>query len=291
LLLLLTYDHVDLLGVSITPADTLLEGAVPATRKLLDLAGRSDVTVAAGTLEGPNPFPIEWRLDCLKVNNLPLLNRETEPRAPLSDLPGQEFLARSVLDADEPVTMLVTGPLTNLAWALDHHPQVEERIDEVVWMGGALEVRGNVQVEGHDRSAEWNVFWDPPSAARVFDSDLPIRMFPLDATDRVPVTDDFRRAFGPHADRPLAAAAGTMWAMTSGWEIDTGLAYFCWDTLTTASLAAPGVTTYREVRCEVVVDGPSEGRTMITPDGRPVTAAAEPDAERFYAHCLETLTR
>jgi len=52
LLLLLSYDHVDLLGISITPADTLIEAALPATRKILDLAGRSDVTVAAGTLEG-----------------------------------------------------------------------------------------------------------------------------------------------------------------------------------------------------------------------------------------------
>ena len=49
LLLLLTYD-IDLLGISITPADTLLEGAVPSTRKILDLAGRSAITVAAGTL-------------------------------------------------------------------------------------------------------------------------------------------------------------------------------------------------------------------------------------------------
>ena len=63
LLLLLSYDDVDLLGISVTPADTLIEAAVPATRKILDLGGRSDVPVAGGTLEGRHPFPMEWRVE------------------------------------------------------------------------------------------------------------------------------------------------------------------------------------------------------------------------------------
>jgi purine nucleosidase len=45
------------------------------------------------------------------------------------------------------------------------------------------------------------------------------------------------------------------------------------------------------VTCDVVTEGPSEGRSVLTPDGRPVKAAVEVDAERFYAHCLETLRR
>ncbi|MBI2238310.1 MAG: nucleoside hydrolase, partial [Actinobacteria bacterium] len=223
LLLLLTYDDVDLLGISITPADTLIEAAVSVTRKILDLAGRSDVAVAAGTLEGPNPFPYAWRLDCMKVDDLPVLNQRPETAAPVSDLSGQEFLARALMEARDPITLLMTGPLTNLAWALDHHPEVEAKIDELVFMGGALEVPGNVREPGHDRSAEWNIYWDPAAAKRVFDSDLSLTMFPLDATDRVPVTEEFRRAFGSQYRHALSAAAGTIWAMTSGWELATGL--------------------------------------------------------------------
>ena len=46
--------------------------------------------------------------------------------------------------------------------------ELQGRVDELIWMGGALEVEGNVQQPGHDGSAEWNVYWDPPAARRVF---------------------------------------------------------------------------------------------------------------------------
>jgi purine nucleosidase len=291
LLMLLSYDHIRLLGISITPADTLIEGALPATRKILGLAGRSDVVVAGSTLEGPNPFPLSWRLDCLKVNDLPVLNQQPEMTAPAGDVPGQQLLAETLKRAAEPVTLLMTGPLTNLAWALEHHPEVEGKIEEVVFMGGALEVEGNVRQPGHDGTAEWNLYWDPPAAKRVFDSSLPLTMFSLDVTDRLPVTDEFRWAFGRQYEYPFSAAAGTMWAMTSGWELATGLPYFCWDTLTTSYLSVPGLCTFREVGCDVVPEGPSQGRTMVTPDGRPVKVAADVDAGRFYQHCLDTLKR
>jgi purine nucleosidase len=68
-----------------------------------------------------------------------------------------EFMARLLLEASERVTMLVTGPLTTVAAALAAAPTIEQKIDEVVWMGGALDVAGNVDpmVEpGHDMSAE-----------------------------------------------------------------------------------------------------------------------------------------
>jgi purine nucleosidase len=291
LLMLLSYDDIALLGISITPADTVLEGAVPATRKILGLGGRSDVVVAGGTLEGPNPFPLSWRLDSLKVNDLPVLNQYPEITAPESDLPGQELLAETLKRASEPVTLLMTGPLTNLAWALDRHPEVEAKIEEVVFMGGAVDVGGNVQELGHDGTAEWNIYWDPPAAKRVFDSKVPLTMFSLDVTNRLPVTEEFRRAFGRQYQYPFSAAAGTLWAMTSGWELATGLPYFCWDTLTTSYLSAPELCTFREVECDVVSEGPSQGRTVATRGGRPVKVAVDVDADRFYQHCLETLKR
>jgi purine nucleosidase len=292
LLLLLSYDDVDLLGVSVTPADTMIEAAVPATRKILDLAGRSDVPVGAGTLEGEHPFPPSWRMDAYRVNNFPVLNqRSGEPLAPLSDVSGQELMATTLAGSNEPVTVLMTGPLSNLAWALERGPAVSDRIAEVIVMGGALEVAGNVNVPGHDGTAEWNVYWDPPAAGRVWDSEVPITLFSLDATDQVPVTEEFARAFGPQHRHPLSAAAGSLLALAAAWErIDEdGLPFCCWDSLATSSLGRPDLCTYREVRCEIVLEGPSEGRTLLSRDGRPVRAADVVDAGGFYAHCLETL--
>src|SRR5438093_11375345 len=104
--MLVSYNDIDLLGISITPADTLPEAAVPATRKILDLGGRSDVPVAGGTLEGRHPFPLEWRVDAYRVNDLPVLNqREGEPEAPEADVPGPELMARTLAGGPEPGTV------------------------------------------------------------------------------------------------------------------------------------------------------------------------------------------
>lgn len=56
-------------------------------------------------------------------------------------------------------------------------------------------------------------------------------------------------------------------------------------------LSRPDLCTYREVRCDIITAGPGEGRTLVTPEGRTVTAAQEVDARSFYTHCLETLRR
>lgn len=56
-MLLLTMDHIELLGVVVTPADCYVQPAVSATRKILDLMGFSHIPVAESTVRGINPFP------------------------------------------------------------------------------------------------------------------------------------------------------------------------------------------------------------------------------------------
>lgn len=292
LLLLLGYENVDILGISVTPADCFAEAAVPATRRILDLAGRADIVTAGATLEGPNPFPDDWRLDSFKIEAFPIFNQTGTITAPLAEETGQHLLARTILDNEEPVTLLMTGPLTNLAWALEKEPAIEQNISELVWMGGALDVPGNVDEAGHDGTAEWNVYWDPAAAKRVWESDLDITMFPLDATNIVPVTDEFLRRIGRQYEYVHSRAAGNMWALTAAHEKRTGEDYYFWDTLTTSYLAAPELCGFREVRCDIVRDGPSQGRTVVTESGRLVKAAVSlVDAADFYDHVLETLRR
>ncbi|HLF00963.1 MAG TPA: nucleoside hydrolase, partial [Anaerolineales bacterium] len=168
-MLLMAMDHVDVKGVVITPADTYIKPAVSATRKILDLMGRADVPVAESTVRGLNPFPRAFRRDTFSIDNFPILNERDEIRAPLVKEPGQNFMARVLRDAPEPVTILETGPLTTIAAALDIDPGVEKKIKEIIWMGGALNVSGNVDrimEGGQDGSMEWNVYWDPIGADR-----------------------------------------------------------------------------------------------------------------------------
>lgn len=82
------------------------------------------------------------------------------------------------LPAGEKVTLVPTGPLTNIALFLRVFPEMAERIEEIVLMGGAV-CGGNITETG-----EFNIYEDPEAAAIVFDSGLPIVMCALDATSK-----------------------------------------------------------------------------------------------------------
>lgn len=291
LLLLLTFSDVNLLGVTVTPANCLAGPGASVTRKILDFAGRCGVRTAAGSLHGVNPFPLAWRTDSLKVDELPILNRSPLVQAPLESLPAHEYMAKVLREAPEPVVILEIGPLTNVAWCLENHPELETKVAEIVFMGGALSVRGNVRRDHEYTRAEWNVYWDPPSARLVWRSTIPITLFPLDATNQVPVTSDFCRALGAQYDYSFSALAGTLWAMTFGTLESTDLPYFCWDSVATGYLSRPDLFEYREVRTAIECDGEHEGRVSATRMGRVVKAAVHVDALRFYEFCLESFRR
>ncbi|MHC5832171.1 MAG: nucleoside hydrolase, partial [Nostoc sp.] len=99
------------------------------------------------------------------------LNQSETITTPLVAETGQDFMIKVLQEASSPVTLMVTGPLTTVAVALDKAPEIEAKIHKIVWMGGALNVSGNVEKSlepGQDGSAEWNVYWDAISAARVW---------------------------------------------------------------------------------------------------------------------------
>jgi len=196
LLLLLTMEDVETLGVVVTPADCYIEPAVSATRKIMDLVDYPHIPVAASTVRGVNAFPRSLRQRSFQVDHLPILNeKETVATAPAGET-GQHYLVRALQETPDPVTLLVTGPLTTISAVLDADPAVERKIRRILWMGGALNVSGNVSrwVEsGQDGTAEWNVYWDPTAACRVWETDIAIVLCPLDVTRTVKVTSDFVR--------------------------------------------------------------------------------------------------
>ena len=86
------------------------------------------------------------------------------------------------------MTLLATGPLTNVAEALGRDPSLAGRLEMVYAMGGAVSVGGNVRLPGTGGKAEWNFFVDPRAARVVLSSGVPVTLVPLDATNRAPVT-------------------------------------------------------------------------------------------------------
>jgi purine nucleosidase len=287
-LLLMTMQHIQPLGIIVTPADCYIQPAVSATRKILDLVGCSSIPVAESTVRGINPFPRLYRRDSFIVDHLPILNERETITTPLIETPAQEFMVRVLQQANAPVTLLITGPMTTLATALDLAPEIETKIQQIVWMGGALNVAGNVEKSleaGQDGSAEWNVYWDAVAAHRVWQTQIPIVMCPLDLTNNVPVTSEFVQRIGKQRRYPLSDFAGQCYALVIPQD------YYFWDVLATAYLAHPEFYQLREWETEIITCGKSQGRTKISPGGRKIMAMERVDTEGFYDYILQQWQR
>jgi pyrimidine-specific ribonucleoside hydrolase len=173
LLLALASPELELRAVTTVAGNQTLEKTTRNALKVLELAGRSDIPLAAGA-DAPLRRRLRTAADVhgetgLDGSNLP------EPTTRPVDAHAAELLA----DAIEPGVVLVsTGPLTNVALLLERHPDVRDRLDRIVWMGGAIAL-GNVTP-----AAEFNAFVDPEAAAAVFTSGIPITMIGLDVTHK-----------------------------------------------------------------------------------------------------------
>jgi purine nucleosidase len=289
LMMLLAMPHIELTGVVVTPGDCFVGSGTSSSLKILRFFGRLDIAVSQGALHGVNPFPRAWRAHPYPIDALPILNENEELLPSPAPEPGHEFIARILREAPEPLTVLVTGPVTNLAAALAREPDLVAKIEEVVWMGGALRVEGNVRDYEHDSSAEWNAYWDPPATRSLWDSPASITLFPLDATNHVPVTRDFLQRLARQRRYPLSDLAGQCWALTLGAIPNYEYIYYMWDTLTTGYLGAPQLISFREVQTEAIAVGPSAGRIREVANGRLIRAADEVDVEGFLDYVLTLL--
>ncbi|SFL80490.1 nucleoside hydrolase [Salibacterium qingdaonense] len=98
-----------------------------------------------------------------------------EPEKTVDTRHAVDMTAEMLFQADEPITLVPTGPLTNIAWLLKRYPAVKKNIAGIVLMGGGS--YGN-----WSPAAEFNIYADPEAARIVFESGLPITMAGLDLT-------------------------------------------------------------------------------------------------------------
>lgn len=287
-ILLLTMEHIELLGVVVTPADCYIQPAVSATRKIMDLMGFSQIPVAQSTVRGINPFPYLYRRDSLIVDHLPILNQQEVIQTPLVRETGQDFMVRMLRSAPEPVTLLVTGPLTTVATALDIAPDAIAKIARIIWMGGALNVPGNVErglEPGQDGSAEWNVYWDAVSAGKIWEKSVEIIMCPLDLTNTVPLSLDLFKRIVQQRHYPISDLVGQCYALVVPQD------YYFWDVLATGYLGHPEFYQLQTWETEIITVGLSQGRTKVVTKGRKVYAMDQVDKEAFYNYILQQWAR
>lgn len=283
LLLLLQMPDVNLIGVGVTDADGYVDPASSASQKIIDRFGhdgRKPAAVAKSNSRPAHQFPKEWRLSAFSFDDFPILNEHGEPKTPLATKPAHLDMVDAIKQSATPVTLVMTGPLTDLARALTTDPSIAENIERLYWMGGAMNSQGNVAEPGQDGTVEWNAYWDGQAVKKVWDSPLKITMVGLDSTDQVPLTKELRTRWAKQRQYPALDLIGQGYSLVHSFEANS--TYYLWDVLTTLISNYPDLVDSIAVKSDVIDYAPSEGRTFITENGRDITFVTNVHAEAFF---------
>lgn len=175
LLMAFAAENIDVLAVTVVGGNQTLKKTLNNTQRILGFAGIS-CTIAAGCDE-----PLFRNLVVA-----PEVHGESGlegPEIPNFDLPVEEKHAIEIMkdiltESESPITLVATGPLTNVGLLIKTYPQIKDKISDIAIMGGAM-VGGN-----WSPSAEFNILVDPEAAKIVFESGIQIHMAGLDVTHK-----------------------------------------------------------------------------------------------------------
>jgi purine nucleosidase len=175
-------DEIEILGVTTVAGNVPLELTEINARLMCDIAGRGDIPVFAGCAK-----PMVRKLVTAEhVHGTTGINgiEVTEPRHPLQEQHAVDFIVDALKRADDDlITLVPTGPLTNIGMAIEKAPEILPKVKEIVLMGGAMRESGNISP-----SAEFNILVDPHAADIVFRCGRPITQIGLDASHQVLTT-------------------------------------------------------------------------------------------------------
>ncbi len=289
LMLALASPELAVLGVTTVSGNQTLEKTTANAIRVLDHLGNTTLPVAAGAprplVREPVAAPLVHGESGLDGPDLP------PPQRPPAEEHAIDWIARTLREHPTPVTLVPTGPLTNLALLLARYPELETRIERVVLMGGAIG-EGNVTP-----AAEFNVWADPEAARRVFSSSLAITMVGLDVTHRALITQ-------AHVERLAGAGtAGRLAADLFGFYGQHHRRHYGWegspvhDAVAVAHVIDASLLETR--RCGVRIDtGPelSRGRTYADLWGSAgweanCEVAVGIDSERFLELLVDRISR
>ncbi|WP_421203588.1 pyrimidine-specific ribonucleoside hydrolase RihA [Aeromonas enteropelogenes] len=182
LILALASPELKVLAVTTSAGNQTPDKTLNNALRILTLLGRHDIPVAAGA---PKPLARELII----ADNVHGESGLDGPKLPDPAFAPQamtalELMVKCLRESPEPVTLVPTGPLTNIALLLAAHPELKLKIARIVLMGGAAGP-GN-----WTPAAEFNIYVDPEAADMVFNSGIPITMCGLDVTHEAQVMDE-----------------------------------------------------------------------------------------------------
>lgn len=285
-------DELDILGITTVAGNVPLEKTQRNARMMCDIAGRFDMPVFAGCdapLAG-QAITAEYIHGDTGIDGVDVF----EPRTPLQETHAVDFIVETLQDSGpDSVTLVPTGPMTNIATAIEREPAILDNVRHIVAMGGAMREGGN-----RSPSAEFNVLADPYAADIVYNCGRPVTAMGLDVTHQVLSTRE-RVARIRELGNPVAAATAGMLSFFHRYDTKKygteGAPLH--DPCTIAWLLRPDLFETR--RCNLSVEKEAaltRGHTAVdfwhvTDRPQNVDWTYEVDAEGFYELLTERLAR
>ncbi|MEM9576208.1 MAG: nucleoside hydrolase [Pseudomonadota bacterium] len=292
LLALASPEELDLLGITCVAGNVSLALTARNARIVCELAGQTDVPVFAGCDRplGRDLVTAEHVHGQTGLDGPDL----PDPTMPLQDQHAVDFIIDTLRHhASGTVTLCPLGPLTNIATAFERAPDIIDKVQEIVLMGGAYFEVGNVTP-----AAEFNIYVDPQAADIVFKSGVPIVVMSLDVTHKVLVTSPRNEAF-----RALGTPVGIAVAqMTDFFERYDKEKYGSagaplHDPCVTAYLLRPDLFSGRHINVEIETQSElTMGMTVadwwgVTDRPKNALFIGDIDADGFFALLTERMAR
>jgi purine nucleosidase len=269
LMMALNSKELEVQGLTTVGGNASLAHTTRNALRLLEHVGRSDVPVYRGAAR-----PLRGRFEYAYQVHGPggLTARLPLPRARPGPIPAQDYIISAARSMPGELTLIALGPLTNVARALRGERRLREWLREIVVMGGAVHVAGNVTPH-----AEFNIYNDPIAANIVFSSGIPVALVGLDVCNEVYVArDENDWLSGQSRSEKLAGRILANW-FASHPERDR---YKLYDPLAVAAAIRPELLLYRQASVSVETEDPQRlGKTSATYNGGDVKVASGVQAQ------------
>lgn len=285
-------DELEILGISTVAGNVPLTLTRRNARMMCDIAGRQDIPVFSGCDKpmAREAITAEYIHGNTGIDGVDVF----EPETPLQQQHAVDFIIETLLAADDAsITLVPTGPLSNIGTAIEKEPAILRHVKQIVVMGGAMREGGN-----RSPSAEFNILVDPQAAEIVFNCGRPIVVMGLDVTHQV-LSTRARVERIRALDNPVAEATAGMLSFFHRYDSkkygSEGAPLH--DPCTVAWLLEPGLFQTRE--CNLSVETVSEltmGHTAVdfwhvTDRPHNIHWAHAIDADGFYTLLTNRLSR